>query len=71
MVLKKLKPGMTVYRVKKATGLSRFNGKWQTWSMYIKEVDEENESVLASGCGKEMWHYKSEWSKWRLNRPEG
>ena len=29
MVLKKLKPGMTVYKVKKAAGLATFNGKWQ------------------------------------------
>ena len=58
MVISKLKPGMTVYRVKKATGLSKFNGK-----------DEENERVLAYGYGGEMWHYKSEWSKWRLKPP--
>ena len=37
--------------------------------MYIKEVDEENERVLAYGSGGEMWHYKSEWSKWRLKPP--
>lgn len=70
MVISKLKPGMIVYRVKKATGLSRFNGKWETWSMYIEEVDVENERVLASGYGGESWYYKSEWSKWRLKRPE-
>ena len=69
MVISKLKPGMTVYRVKKATGLSKFNGKWDVWYMYIKEVDEENERVLAYGYGGEMWHYKSEWSKWRLKPP--
>lgn len=70
MVLKKLKPGMIVYRVKSATGLSRFNGKWQTWSMYIKEIDEETEQVLASGYAGERWYPKHEWSKWRMKRPE-
>ena len=70
MVLKKLKPGMTVYRVKKATGLAIYNGKWQTWSMHIKEINEEKEEVLANGYGGERWYSKHEWSKWRLKRPE-
>lgn len=69
MVLKKLKPGMTVYRVKKATGLSKFNGKWNIWNMNIKEINEESEQVLASGYGGERWYPKHEWSKWRLKRP--
>ena len=71
MVLKKLKPGMIVYRVKAATGLSRFNGKWQTWSMCKKEINEETEQVLASGYAGERWYPKHEWSKWRIKRPEG
>lgn len=70
MVLKKLKPGMTVYRVKASTGLSKFNGKWQTWTMQIKEINEETEQVLASGYAGEHWYPKHEWSKWRLKRPE-
>lgn len=71
MVLKKLKPGMIVYRVKAATGLSRFNGKWQTWNMCIKEINEETEQVLASGYAGERWYPNHEWSKWRIKRPEG
>lgn len=70
MVLKKLKPGMTVYRVKKSTGLSKFNGKWETWEMNIKEIDEENERILAYGYAGEQWWHKNEWSKWRLKQPE-
>lgn len=70
MVLKKLQPGMIVYRVKLATGLSRFNGKWQIWNMYIKEINEETEQVLASGYAGERWYPKHEWSKWRMKRPE-
>lgn len=69
MVISKLKPGMKVYRVKKSTGLSKFNSKWEMWEIYIKEVDVENERVLAYGYGGEMWHYKPEWSKWRINPP--
>lgn len=60
---------MTVYRVKKATGLSKFNGKWDIWNMNIKEINEEAEQVLASGYGGERWYPKHEWSKWRLKRP--
>lgn len=61
---------MTVYRVKASTGLSRFNGKWQTWTMWIKEINEETEQVLASGYAGEQWYSKHEWAKWRLKRPE-
>lgn len=70
MILRKLKPGMTVYRVKKSVGLSKFNGMCEIWEMSIKEIDEENERVLAYGYGGEQWWYKNEWSKWRLKRPE-
>lgn len=62
---------MTVYRVKKAVGLATFNGKWQTWAMCIKEIDEEKEAVLANGYGGEHWYAKQEWSKWRLKKPVG
>lgn len=71
MVLSKLKPGMTVYSVKKSTGLSRFNGKWQVWPVVIKEVDEENNRVLASWNGnKADWYYQHTWSKWRMKIPK-
>lgn len=70
MTLNKLKPGMTVYRVRKAIGLSRFNCTWEVWDMHIKEIDAENERVLADGYDGERWHYKPEWSKWRIKHPE-
>lgn len=41
MVLKKLKPEMTVYDVRPSTGLSVFNGRWSIWSIVIKEIDIE------------------------------
>ncbi len=69
MVLKKLKAGMTVYRVEKTTGLHRFNGKWNTWTIYIVEVDAENERVLATSNGRTEWVSKHIWSRWRLKRP--
>lgn len=70
MVIKKLKPGMTVYRVEPAKGLSRLNYKWSTWQVNIIEVDIENEKVLATSNGIAQWYPKHIWSKWRLKRPE-
>lgn len=70
MVLKKLKVGMTVYNVRESKGLQRFNGRWLTYPVYIKEIDEENERVLASWNGnKDEWYSKYIWSKWRAKRP--
>ena len=43
MVLKKLKVGMLVYDVREAKGLHRFNVRWQSWSVVINQIDEENE----------------------------
>ena len=71
MTLKKLKPGMTVYEVKRATWPAKVNWIWEWWDIKIKEVDEEKERVLASRSGAvEEWYYKPQWSKWRMNRPE-
>lgn len=71
MTLKKLKPGMTVYEVNRATGLSKVLGqKWTASTIHIKEIDEENERVLAYGYGQVRWWHKNEWSKWRLKGPE-
>lgn len=60
---------MTVYKVKRATGFRTTDKIWDSWPMYIKEIDMGNERVLASGYGGEMWHYKPEWSKWRMKEP--
>ena len=71
MVLKKLKPGMTVYDVRKTTGLNRFNSKWSTWDVCIKEIDIEKGLVLASwNSNPPQWYGMHTWSKWRINRPK-
>jgi hypothetical protein len=71
MVISKLKPGMKVYEVKRATGFNVFNSKWQTWTIIIEEVDAENEKVKASwNSNRSEWFYKNQWSKWRLKIPE-
>ena len=71
MVLKKLKPGMIVYDVRKTTRLQSFNSKWSTYTVKIIEIDEENNRVLASWNGnKQEWYYKHSWSKWKLKIPK-
>lgn len=70
MVLNKLKPGIKVYDVKRATGLHFNMSKWSTWPVFIKEIDIENEMVFASWNGNpERWYNKHTWSKWRLKAP--
>ena len=70
MVITKLKEGMTVYEVKKATGMRSFSGKWQTWCVTILKIDEEYRRVFASwNYNKPQWFYEKQWSKWRLNLP--
>lgn len=70
MILKKLKEGITVYDVRHTTGLNRFNSKWSTYPVYVKEIDEQEEMVFASWNGnKGQWFNKNTWSKWRLKTP--
>jgi len=70
MVIKKLKPDMVVYDVRRATGINTFQGKWSTWNVVVKDIDEENERVYASwNFNTPRWYHKKTWSKWRINRP--
>jgi len=69
MVLKKLKVGMKVYRIEKATGLQRYNSKWNTWAVYIEDIDFENERVFARINARTEWYGKHIWSKWRMEQP--
>lgn len=71
MVIGKLKPGMTVYDVRPATGLRRLSDKWIYWFVKIIEVDYENKKVFASWNNNEpKWYYKHAWKKWRLRLPK-
>lgn len=71
MVLKKLKPGMTVYDVRKMSGLETFHGKWKSYTVSIIEINEENNMVLASwNSNKAKWYIERTWSKWRMNLPK-
>jgi len=71
MVINKLKPGMTVYDIRKSTGLHRFNGKHQSWTIKIIEINFENNQVYASwNCNPAKWYREKEWKKWRLSIPK-
>lgn len=67
----KIKPGMTLWDVRKSTGLSRFHGKYQSWPVYIKEVNEEKREVLASWNGNRAeWMTERRVTRYRAKRPE-
>ena len=70
MTLKKLAPGMKVYDVRPAS--NRWGGsKYDTWPVIIKEINHEEETVLASwNHNRPTICHKREWSKWRLNQPK-
>jgi len=67
----KIKPGMTLWDVRKATIYTVRRSKWDIWPVLVKEIDIENRRVLA------LWNYNEpEWmrerriTKYRANRPE-
>ena len=74
MTLKKMKPGIEVYvkiptsRLERAAGMGMFS--WG--SIQIITINEKQETVYASrgAPDKGRWYNKSEWSKWRLDRPK-
>lgn len=67
----KINPGMMLWDVRKSTGLSRLHGKYQSWPVYIKEVDGEKREVLASwGGNRAEWMSERRVTKFRAKRPE-
>lgn len=65
----KIKPGMTLYDVRRNRGLSR--NKWNSWSVYVIDVDNEKHSVLASWNGnKEEWMHEKRVCKFREKLPK-
>jgi len=62
---------MTVYDVYKYRMGNTTIQTVGTWPVFIKAVDEERQTVTASWNGNPVrTFYWSEWSKWRLNKPE-
>jgi len=67
----KIQPGMTLWDVRKSSGLARFRSKWDIWSVYVKEVDPDKRQVLASwNSNPAEWMYERRVCKYRANRPK-
>lgn len=67
----KIEPGMTLWDVRRTSGLQKFNGKWSCWPVYVKEVDSEKRQVLASWNGNSArWMTERQVTKFRAKKPE-
>ena len=67
----KIQPGMTLWDVKRTSGLDRFRSKYSCWPVYVKVVDSENRRVLISWNGnQERWSPECNVTKFRSKRPE-
>lgn len=65
----KIKPGMTLYDVRKNTGMS--GGKWCTWHVHIIEVNSEKRTVVASWNGNRPETMgENRVTKYRAKQPE-
>ena len=65
----KIQPGMTLWDVRRNTGLSR--DKWNCGPVYVKEVDLEKRKVLASwNSNPAEWMHERRVCKYRANRPK-
>ena len=62
---------MTVLSVSKNSRRFRSSDpKFNVWPVFIKEVDEEKQIVLASwNTNQARWWGKNIWSKWRTDDP--
>lgn len=69
----KIKPGMTLYDVRKATGFhaARLSKKWQWWPVKVFEVDSEKRQVLASwNTNPAKWISEKNVTKFRAQLPK-
>jgi hypothetical protein len=66
----KIKPGMTLYDVRKSTGFNSYRNKWDTWEVDVIEVYEDERQVLASWNGnKPEVMVEGRITKYRAKRP--
>ena len=65
----KIKEGMTLYDVRKNTGMTR--NKWSIWPVLVIEVDPEKRMVLASwNHNKKEWMTERRVTGYRAKEPE-
>jgi len=67
----KITPGMTLYDVRKHKGFPLpQSSKWDTYPVYVKEIDSENRKVLASwNYNRDKWIPESRVCKYRAKEP--
>jgi len=71
----KIKEGMTLWDVKKTTGVRQLAGcrgsKWLVWPVYIKKVDPETRRVLVSWNGNQnRWWHEARVTQLRSKKPQ-
>ena len=67
----KIKPGMTLYDVRKNTGLTAHRSPLNVWPVEIVKVDTEQRRVWASWNGNSpLWIWENRVTKYRAKRPE-
>lgn len=68
----KIKPGMTLYDVRRATGLVRtMGGKWSTYPVYVRSVNAKNRTVVASWNGnRDTLMFENQVTRYRAKQPK-
>jgi hypothetical protein len=70
MKIEKLKPGMTIYDVRRSTGLQVFNGEYEWWPVYIHEINLDKGEVLISWNGNpDYWIGERRLKNYRYHYP--
>ena len=71
--INKIKPGQTLYDVKRNTGLAAFRSKWSVWPVLVVEVNIEEEWIIArwNAVNQPRRMYMSAIKKLRVNQPKG
>jgi hypothetical protein len=65
-----IKPGMTLWDVRKATGFRLSRKEMNYWPVFVSEVDQEKRTVLASWNGnRSQTMNESQVTKYRAKRP--
>lgn len=69
--IKNIKPGQTLYDVSRETEPFGSKAKYRWWPVYVKEVNVEEEYIIASWNGNpEQKMRKHSYSKLRLSLPK-
>lgn len=65
MILERMKPGQTLYRVDEKT-----RNKRQVWPVTVHEIDLENRRVFASwNHNPPRWYQENNATRWRIKNP--